>query len=213
MLGVRRAEDPEFGEIVAVDHPIAIWKAWTFIGLVGFLMGGWLFVLPEPPWLGAITMLAVSIVLAMFIFGERILIEQRLYERALVSRSLVPFVGIYVLPYATIDPETIRLTPTFRWTDEGERHLPAARALRCKPWGRVLRLHGPDHVGMSVLRRRGNLVPRDALDLTYSHSSVQEWIFSFTDLEGTERLLRDLIAAEAQRIGPTGFSDPRRTSP
>lgn len=211
MLGVRRAEGPDYGELVAVDRPIAPWKAWAFIVLVGSLMGGWLFLLPEPPWLGAIALLVVCVVLAMFIFGERILIEQRLHERVLVSRSLVPFVGIYVLPLAAIDPETIRTTATFRWTDEGERHLPAARALRCKPWGPVLRLHGPDHVSLKLLRRDGRIVPRDALDLEHAHSSVQEWIFSFTDLEGAERLLRDLIAAEAERLGPTGFSDPRRT--
>ena len=39
---------------------------------------------------------------------------------------------------------------TFRWTDEGERHLPAARALRCKPWGPVLRLHWTETGGPPV---------------------------------------------------------------
>lgn len=205
----KAAKDPRLGALLQVDRPLAPWKGRTVIGLVAFVIGGWTLALPGPPWAFVIAGLALGVVAAMYILGERFLLEQRIHEHGLVSRSRIPFVGMYVLPYVAIDPRSIHITPRFRWDAPGEKHLPWGRCLRCLPFGPVVRFQGPDHSALRAMRGTDDLIPTRGCDVYGLHRADQEWIFSFADPQRAVDLLTRLINEENARLPPAGFSDPR----
>lgn len=214
---MRKPDDSDFGALLSIERPIAHWKAWAVIIVLGLLIGGWpLWFLVDSgvPWAYAVPSGLIGIVLALYILGERTLLEQRLYERALVSRSLVPFVGSYAIPLAAVDPDTIEVTPRFRWTDEGETHLPASRSLRSKPWGPVVRFRAPAPASLKRRRRRDGLVVPASIDDVnlVDHRADNSWIFSFTDVDAAAARLRELVQAEWDRLGPymPPYFDPRK---
>lgn len=210
----RTLDDPNLGRLIWKDRPLALWKGWAMIVVLSVLTGGWLVFAPGPPWAYLIPSLLVFFVIWTYSFGDRLLIEQRLYEHALVTRTLVPFRPAYLLPLVAIDPRSIRTTPRFKWTDRGEKQLPAARTLRNLPWGRVTRLDGPSNNALKVFTKNNSWFVRDGkpFDLSYLHHSDREWIFSFSDDDHAVASIRERIDAEEARIGPHPHIDPRERS-
>lgn len=198
----RAATSHQLGDLIRVDRPLPRWQGWSFIVSVTMVCFGWTLALPDTRWQMGLPVTLVGLLCCTYIFGERFLIEQRIYERGLVSRSLVPFVGVYVLPFVAVDTRSIRITERFRWTDDGERHLPAAASLRCLPWGPVLRVRAPKLFSLKALARADELFVDEGRQISNYHAYAGEWIFSFTDPQAIAALLTDLIAAENARVGP-----------
>lgn len=215
----RVLRSPELGPLLAVDRPVPVWRAWAVIVMVGAFLGGWPFwflVGSGIPWSFAVPATSVGIVVALYALGERALLEQRLHERALVSRSLVPFVAAYVIPLAAVDLGSIEVDPRTGLRNEVETYGPVTRLLRSVPWGPTVRLRGPSPRVLRRLRRPSErLAPETWGDLVVVTGPAPVWVFSFSEPEAAAEHLRAAVRSELDRLGPRQrpFLDPLRWRP
>ncbi|MFY0407439.1 hypothetical protein [Solicola sp. PLA-1-18] len=152
-------------------------------------------------WPLTLALLAMLTPASLYIFGERLLIEQRIHERALVSHTRLPFRPTWVLPLAYVPPDDVRVEGRVDWTADHENVLPASGCLRTLPWGRVVRVPGPFTFNAKAGSNTVS-VPRNAFTAQHMQATGAStmWAFSFHDPDAAAQMIATLAAAERVRV-------------
>ncbi len=111
---IRRKPPAELGRLVDVHRPLHPATGWGFLALLTLPFPVFAAVSAPGPLIGLAMLVAFGLVWT-YGFGEIVLLEHRLHEHGIVFRSAVPGTPIYVVPHATVHPDSLTV---------GRRHKP-----------------------------------------------------------------------------------------
>lgn len=172
----------ELGRCLIRHHPIEPWLALILCSLPSVVIGSGL-------WLGATGSLplgffafVLTAVLLIGLFAESLFVRQELYEHGLLLASIVPLTPAYVIPYATIDHESIAVAGYRRPSDPVDAF---GRQYRQAPF-----------VGTVTFVALGPRPARALLTGTATWARTSEstrWYVSFRDNDAVAATLRERV--------------------
>lgn len=169
--------------------PVAL--AFGICALPGLVFGAGIWLGALHSLVGGLLLFAFTTLLIVGLFSEFLFIEQRVHEHGLVLDSFVPGTPNYVLPYATIDLDSIRPGPRQPIPEEDRLDVLKNRKFR-QVWG-------SDVVLFTSIK------PAEARRLAKGRESWQSLVDGFQRLPSSVRL-------RAGEEWAVGFSDNTRAA-
>lgn len=203
---LRRRLRNEVGDLVTVHRPFNPLLAWGLLGVISSPFAILAALGPPGPLVGLALFFGFLLPLS-YMFGEWILLQHRIYEHALVFRS-IPGLRTYVVPFYTVAPDRVVVTERHR-VPRGEFQLARRQHRECPVVESSIGLVGL-HPKLANRLAKGKLAWHEAGSRTVTHDRLTEggdgatvvaWQASFRHPERYCQLLRDAVTA-SHRVRP-----------
>lgn len=154
-----------------------------------------------PAGLVVAAVLLVLFAIPTYFFGEWFLLQHRIHEHGLVSRSL-PGLPVYVIPYYTVNPDTLEVAGPWRRRSDEPVLASSGRQLRATWFQPTIWLTGLDPKHARRLAK-GKIDWHTAGEDVETHGdrsnlvlkTAKRWVLSFRDPEEHRAILQNAVRA------------------
>lgn len=199
---------PELGALRERHRPVPLPVALGLCALVAAVPTVPLLAGDPSLWRWAVLLALVLYPFVVAVFAQSWFLEHRLHTGGLVLGNVVPLNATYVVPYDSIDPESVRTTPWQRAPGLAQPREMVSPLRRQALWPhRTVRFHGLD-AKLARDLARGRIGWQEAHRLVAGlaphladPAHRQEWILSFADADAVAPVLRAAAAGRGATPG------------